>query len=240
MHSRRSRSDCMTELAAHVDRSGEWAHHNPERFLGPPSSSPSVIEWIQSNPRCCPKRPVEPLSSGSARLNVAAMHGSDTAKTSTPEGSRDMRPVEHWFFRVDARSGELLRGHRTAQGHPHLQSVEMLENIWEAHQRSRPSPRQGKNGHSYASIGHEQEERRRRFTKGAGQWLESRMTGMNCDEVLVLAPARFIGEARLCWTDALLRRVNLREADLNGVPMRRLLQHPMIRERLGTNALIAV
>ena len=151
-----------------------------------------------------------------------------------------MRSGEIWFFLVDARSGNLLRGHRTSQGRRHLQIVETVENIWEAHEHSRPSPRLGKNGHSYASIGHEEEERLRRFTKAAGQWLENRMTALNCDELVVLAPARVIGEIRSCWTDAILRRVLLREADLNGVPLKVLTHHPMIREMFDAKSLSAV
>ena len=70
-----------------------------------------------------------------------------------------------WLLTIDRRHARLLACERTRQGRLHIDELAAIEEEWDELQHGRPSPRAGKDGHSYADVGREEEERLRRFAR---------------------------------------------------------------------------
>jgi len=103
---------------------------------------------------------------------------------------------ELWLLVADRQRARLLSGASTPHGRLHVEERAILEEEWDELQRGRPSPRTGKNGHSYASGGHEDDERIHRFAKGVASWLERELVGRRIARLHAFAAPRLLGELR--------------------------------------------
>jgi len=133
-----------------------------------------------------------------------------------------------WLFVVDARGGRLLRTTRAPAGRHHLDELAAMENTREKHQRGRPSRRTGKDTHSYASPGHEDDELLQRYADDAAEWLGKQVTGGDIERVDVFAPIRLLGALRKAYSEDLAARVEEHGSDLGNLDAGQLQQHPAV------------
>ncbi len=146
------------------------------------------------------------------------------------------RQPQCWFFLVDEGRGRLLSGQPVPAGKFHLEEVESIDNRWEEHQHQHPSARVGREGHAYASPGHEPEEMMRRDAKDMAEWLEARLEKHGIERVHVFAPPRFLGVLRDQFSPHVRERVEEHHGDLVPVEMVGLMHHPAILEVLGVTS----
>lgn len=138
-----------------------------------------------------------------------------------------------WLFIVNQNGGRLLEARLVPEERHQLTVQACLENEWESHEHGRPSPRTGKSGHSYSSIGHEEETMRRRFAQDAATWLGENVRKHDIERVAVLAPSRFLSDLRECWPPRLHERIDEYECGLGYMEQGRLVHHPLISKILG-------
>ncbi|MHC4080199.1 MAG: host attachment protein [Planctomycetota bacterium] len=138
------------------------------------------------------------------------------------------RKSQTWIFIVDNGRGRLLKGAPAPRGRFHLELDDTIENTWEEHQRGRPSPRTGREGRSYASWGHEDEEMMRRFARTVAGWLDEKTRRLNIDRLALFAPPRFLGALRQAWSPHLAVRVDEHEGDLGYMAPGDLVRHRSI------------
>lgn len=108
-----------------------------------------------------------------------------------------------WFLTADRRQARLLEGVITAHNRLHLDLRAQVKEQWNDLQHSRPSPRSGKGGHTYASQGHENEERTHRFAKQVATWLEAEIGKRLITRVHAFLAPRFLGQIRGVLPDQL-------------------------------------
>ena len=126
-----------------------------------------------------------------------------------------------------------MRGSSVPGGRFHLEEDDTIENVLEAHEHGRPSPRSGKEGHSYASQGHEDEERMKRFARAVAAWLEEKAVRLKIDELALFAPPRFLGALRQAWSPQLATLVTEHEGDLGYMGAGDLARHRSIAKILN-------
>ncbi len=137
-----------------------------------------------------------------------------------------------WIFIVDSGRGRLLKGAPAPRGRFHLELDDSIENTWQEHQRGRPSRRAGREGHSYASWGHEDEEMLKRFARNVADWLDDKVRRLNIDRVALFAPPRFLGALRQAGSPRLAIRVEEHEGDLGYMAPGDLVRHRSIAQLL--------
>ena len=138
-----------------------------------------------------------------------------------------------WICIVDNGRGRLLRATDAPPGRHHLEVDDSIENGWEEHQHGRPSPRAGKDGNSYASQGHEDEEKMKRFAREVVGWLEDKTTAQCIERLNLFAPPRFLGALRHAYSPGLAKVITEHEGDLGYMPPGELVQHHAISKLLG-------
>ncbi len=143
------------------------------------------------------------------------------------------RKFQTWIFIVDNGRGRLLKGAPAPRGRFHLELNDSIQNTWEEHQRGRPSPLTGRGGHSYASVGHEDEEMMKRFARDVAGWLDEKTRRLNIDRLALFAPPRFLGALRQAWSPRLAVRVDEYEGDLGYMGAGDLVRHRTIAQLLG-------
>ena len=137
-----------------------------------------------------------------------------------------------WIFVVDNGRGRLLYGLPVPPERFRLEEDGEIVNGWEEHEHGRPSPRAGKSGHSYASRGHEDEERMNRFARDVADWLEERTRELDIDRLSLFAPPRFLGALRRTCSSRLAAKVTEHEGDLGYMTCGELARHPAIARLL--------
>jgi protein required for attachment to host cells len=142
------------------------------------------------------------------------------------------RKSQTWIFIVDNGRGRLLKGAPAPRGRFHLELDDSIENTWEEHERGRPSPRTGREGHSYASLGHGDEEIMKRFARTVATWLDEKTRRLNIDRLALFAPPRFLGALRQAWSPRLAIRVDEHEGDLGYMGTGDLARHRSIARLL--------
>jgi protein required for attachment to host cells len=142
------------------------------------------------------------------------------------------RKSQTWIFVVDNGRGRLLKGAPAPRGRFHLELDDSIENTGEEHERGRPSPLTGREGHSYASRGHEDEEMMKRFARTVASWLEEKTRRLNIDRLALFAPPRFLGALRQAWSPRLAVRVDEHEGDLGYMGPGDLARHRSISRLL--------
>ena len=145
-------------------------------------------------------------------------------------GSTMARKSQTWIFVVDNGRGRLLKGAPAPRGRFHLELDDSIKNTWEEHERGRPSPLAGREGHSYASRGHEDEEMMKRFARTVASWLEEKTRRLNIDRLALFAPPRFLGALRQAWSPRLAVLVDEHEGDLGYMGAGDLARHRSISQ----------
>jgi protein required for attachment to host cells len=135
---------------------------------------------------------------------------------------------KRWVAVADERVGRLLRVERTERGGARVAAVNDIRNAWEEHEHGRPSPRAGRNGHTYASEGHEAETMRDRFAKDLATWLEREAALRSIDEVALFAPPRLLGALRGAWSMGFSDRVRAQRGELAHLPESEIARHRSI------------
>jgi 16S rRNA (guanine(527)-N(7))-methyltransferase RsmG len=147
-------------------------------------------------------------------------------------GSAMARKSQTWIFVVDNGRGRLLKGAPAPRGRFHLELDDSIENTGAEHEHGRPSPLTGREGHSYASRGHEDEERMKRFARAVASWLEEKTRRLDIDRLALFAPPRFLGALRQAWSPRLAVRVDEHEGDLGYMAPGDLARHRSISRLL--------
>jgi len=133
-----------------------------------------------------------------------------------------------WLFVLDSRRGRLLRTARAPVGRHHLDELDTMENTREQHQHGRPSRRTGKDTHSYASPGHEDDELLQRYADDVATWMGSQVSKRDIERVAVFAPIRLLGALRRSYSEDLAGRVEEHGSDLGNLEPGQLEQHPAV------------
>ena len=139
---------------------------------------------------------------------------------------------ETWIFVVDNGKGKLFRAAPVPRGRFHLEEDGTIANSWEEHEHGRPSPRVGKEGNSYASRGHEDEEKLKRFARKVAGWLEVKTKERKIDHVALFAPPRFLGALRQACSPKLTAMVSEHEGDLGYMTPGELVNHRTVARLL--------
>jgi len=101
-----------------------------------------------------------------------------------------------WIVVADRHVARLLEPSFTEHERLHLEERGSIEDTWEQHEHGRPSPRMGKNGHTYASEPHEFEERSRRFAREFVEWIGTKRVSHSIEQLEVFLAPRFLGYVR--------------------------------------------
>ncbi len=133
-----------------------------------------------------------------------------------------------WLMTVDRRSARLLHGSTTAHGRLHVDALDALEEDWNEFEHGRPSPRAGKDAHSYASPGHEAEERLHRFAKRVAGFLESSLAEHHVERLHVFSSRRLLGDLRRVLPRRLDGRLDLRPLDIAHLKPNELATHEAV------------
>ncbi|MBI1367163.1 MAG: hypothetical protein GC162_00770 [Planctomycetes bacterium] len=133
-----------------------------------------------------------------------------------------------WVVAADANGARLLEYSLVHGGRRHMDERNAIENHEEPHQHNRPSPLAGKDGHSYASRGHETEEMMRRYARTLTDWLRQQVHMHHIEQLTLFAPPRLLGVLRQTWTNGLSGRIESHEADLNHIAVAELANHPAV------------
>lgn len=132
-----------------------------------------------------------------------------------------------WFAVIDSRQAHLLEMRRLPSGRLHLDARSDLVETWDEKQHHRPYMLSAA-GRSYASTGHEEDERLRRFGKQVASWLEEQMAQRSAERVVVLSSAAMISPVRTALPHGLVHRVEIRKDDLAGLNPAELTTHPAV------------
>ncbi len=139
-----------------------------------------------------------------------------------------------WFVVADAGIGRFCECSRTKTGRLHVDELSIIEYQTEEHEHGRPSPRAGKNGNAYASVGHEDSHQLHRFAKEFTGWLEGNMRKLDVAKLPIFAPPRFLGELRKVYGAQLVKRIEELQADLTGLSTAALAKHPSVEELVSS------
>ena len=101
-----------------------------------------------------------------------------------------------WIVVADRYIARLMEASVTEHGRLHLEERSVITDEWEHNQHGRPSPRAGKDGHSYASEPHEFEERTRRFAREFVDWVKTERDSRKIERLEVFMSSRFLGFVR--------------------------------------------
>lgn len=145
------------------------------------------------------------------------------------------RNSQSWVLTADEEAGRLLRVERTASGQAHVAIDDEIHDSWQEHEHGRPSPLGGKSGHTYASVGHEDETRRERFAKEVAVWLEQRAEEMHINRIVVFAAPKFLGALRGAWSPRIAIRVEEHHGDLTHLSAGDLARHDAILGLVSEN-----
>ena len=105
-----------------------------------------------------------------------------------------MKPQNHhWILVADRAQARLLRGWRLAHDRTHIDEIGAIQSPPADREHHRPQPLGAKDGHSYASFHHEDEERLHRFVGEVVTWLEREVDAHDIRALDVFAPSRFLG-----------------------------------------------
>ncbi len=140
-----------------------------------------------------------------------------------------------WIFVVDGGRGRLLRGTSVPPGRIHLEERGLIESERDEYEHGRPSPRSGKNGHTYASLGHESEEQLSRFARRVVEWLDQTTKQHEIDRLALFAPPRFLGALRQAFPASLAGRIREHEGDLANISAGDLARHRAVVKVLADN-----
>lgn len=135
---------------------------------------------------------------------------------------------DFWLLTADRRDARLLTAAYTPHGRLHVEQRVMLTEEWRELQHDRPSPRSGKDGHSYASLGHEEEERTHRFAKKVVEWLEGQMDERRITRLHAFCARRFLGQLRVVLPDRLHERLIDHSLDLASLTPGELAVHEAV------------
>ena len=137
-----------------------------------------------------------------------------------------------WFLVADAGRGRLMECSRNLPGRIHVEEHDAIENEEEEHEHTRPSPRTGKSGNTYASGGHENAYQRRRFAKEVVAWIEKKVDQFEIETLTLIAAPRFLGELRKLYSPVLEGRVSEQQGDLTRLTTGSLARHPTVVDLL--------
>ena len=142
------------------------------------------------------------------------------------------RPPQAWFFVVDAGRARLLTCSKVAFDRLHVDELSAIEYEPEEHERGRPSPRTGKSGNTYASLGRESEHQIRRFAKEVEDWIENHLERIDAPSITLFSAPRFLGELRKLFGPTVVDRIEERQAALTQLSTSDLARHPAVAELL--------
>lgn len=136
-----------------------------------------------------------------------------------------MSDPTRWICVVDQTHGRLLATTAAPAGRHRLEVRHEIENEYEEHQRTRPSPLLGKDKRAYASRGHEDEERLQRFAGDVAEWLEQQTRKRHIEHVDVFASVDLLGELRKSWPPPLKGKLTEHSTNLGNLDAGQLVEH---------------
>ncbi|MEQ8764776.1 MAG: host attachment protein [Planctomycetota bacterium] len=135
-----------------------------------------------------------------------------------------------WFLVADREHARLVEASRTPHGRCHLDVHGEFRPQWLESEHARPSPLGGKDGHSYASVGHEDEERLHRFVNELGDWVTGCVKQHGIESMSVYCSAQVLGEIRRRWDKSLQSIAEPKELNIAHLPTPELQSHQAIKK----------
>ncbi len=133
-----------------------------------------------------------------------------------------------WLLLADSRRARLLRGHLTRHARPHVQEEARLDFQFQESEHGRPSPRINKDGHSYASRPHEEDQLAARFAREVSSFVQDKVDEPHVPRLFLFAPSRFLGALRKSIPARLAERLVEREGELTHLSEAQLAAHPEV------------
>jgi len=155
--------------------------------------------------------------------------------------NKDPRPrskamaSEHWLLTAGRRSARLLSASLTPYGRLHVEPRAEIREDWHELQHGRPSPRIGKDNHTYASLGHEDDERTHRFVSSVASWLNSELGARQVETVHAFTGPGFLGELRGVLPVPLQARVHEYPVNLEHLAPGDLAVHEAVIQAVSTD-----
>lgn len=130
---------------------------------------------------------------------------------------------------ADARAVRWLQLKRTPAGRLHAEETARLDEHWDEKEHHRPfSLTPHPDGHSYAGLGHVEDERRHRFAKEAARWIGEQASAQRAERVHLFAAPRILGELRKRLAGSLAERVVDAAHDLGRLTAGEIAEHPAV------------
>ncbi|MFG0326642.1 MAG: host attachment protein [Phycisphaerales bacterium JB037] len=142
-----------------------------------------------------------------------------------------------WFVTVNDKEARLYSCHPVSRGRLHVDEEGRLGNGWrDQHERGRPSalgrgPTANAAQH-FASVGHGEEEERRRFARDVSSWLREASDDRSFGRVCVFASPKMLGELRHALDDA-SDWITLEQTELAHLSEADLAEHPAVLRHVG-------
>jgi protein required for attachment to host cells len=133
-----------------------------------------------------------------------------------------------WLLLVDSRRARLLRGHLTRHARPHVQEEARLDFQFQESEHGRPSPRINKDGHSYASRRHENDQLEARFAREVSSFVQNKVDELQVPRLFLFAPAKFLGMLRKSIPARLADRLVEHEGEFAHLSEAQLAVHPEV------------
>ncbi len=137
-----------------------------------------------------------------------------------------------WFCVADSRRARLLQGRVNRSDRLHVVEQGRLEFEFLESEHGRPSPRISKDGHSYASRPHENEQKIAQFARDVARFLQQKVGQLSGQKLVLFAPARFLGALRKAMPARLAAQLDEREGELAHLNEVRLAAHPEVARLL--------
>jgi len=142
------------------------------------------------------------------------------------------KSITKWFCVADSRRARLLKGHVDRHDRPHVVEEDRLEFEYLESEHGRPSPRTSKDGHSYASRPHEDQQKVALFAREVSKFLQQCSEKLPDEKLFVFAPARFLGALRKVISPRLAQQLEEHEGELTNLSEARLAVHPEVARLL--------
>ena len=138
-----------------------------------------------------------------------------------------------WLLLADMRKGRLLCCRATNHGRCHVEECETIQNDLPKPEYEVSSPIRKRAGMTYGIEDQRESEELKHFVRQLNEWLPRRMHKHAADRLVVIAPARFLGELRTRLKPELKKQLDMRKGEWIHLTVRELAEHHEVRALIG-------
>ena len=139
----------------------------------------------------------------------------------------------NWFLLADIRYARLLRCSVTTHGRCHFDEYDRLQSDYPDKEHEVTSPLRKRAGMTYGIENGYEPESVKHFARQLNRLLPGTMSKYEIEHLFLIAPSRFLGELRNLLKPELQRKVDMHRGEWIHLPIRKLAEHPVVRELIG-------